>query len=55
MLFRSVELWQKMLAASAGKGPEFLSTHHSGNNRIHELEANLPKVRQLYEQARNAS
>ena len=47
----SVELWKKMLSASAGKGPEFLSTHPSGNNRIHELEANLPKVQHLYEQA----
>jgi Zn-dependent protease with chaperone function len=48
----SVELWQKMLSANNGKGPEFLSTHPSGSNRIHELEANLPKVRHLYEQAR---
>ena len=47
----SVELWKKMLSASGGKGPEFLSTHPSGNNRIHELEANLPKVQHLYEQA----
>jgi Zn-dependent protease with chaperone function len=47
----SVELWKKMLSASSGKGPEFLSTHPSGNNRIHELEANLPKVQHLYEQA----
>ena len=47
----SVELWQKMLSANNGKGPEFLSTHPSGSNRIHELEANLPKVRHLYEQA----
>lgn len=48
----SVELWKKMLAASSGKGPEFMSTHPSGANRIQELEANLPKVRHLYEQAR---
>lgn len=48
----SVELWKKMLSANNGKGPEFLSTHPSGNNRIHELEANLPKVQQLYEHAR---
>jgi Zn-dependent protease with chaperone function len=47
----SVELWKKMLAASSGKGPEFMSTHPSGANRIQELEANLPKVRHLYEQA----
>ena len=29
----------------------FLSTHPSGANRIQELEANLPKVQHLYEQA----
>ena len=49
----SVQLWKKMLGATGGgKGqPGFLSTHPSGNNRIHELEANLPKVTHLYEQA----
>ena len=48
----SVSLWQKMQAASGQGGPSFLSTHPSGNNRIQELEANLPKVQHLYEQAR---
>jgi Zn-dependent protease with chaperone function len=48
----SVELWKKMLSANNNGGPEFLSTHPSGANRIQELEANLPKVQQLYEQAR---
>ena len=49
----SVQLWKKKLSATGGgKGqPSFLSTHPSGNNRIQELEANLPKVAQLYEQA----
>ena len=49
----SVQLWKKMLGATgSGKGqPSFLSTHPSGNNRIQELEANLPKVAQLYEKA----
>ena len=49
----SVQLWKKMLGATGGgKGqPSFLSTHPSGNNRIQELEANLPKVAQLYEKA----
>ena len=49
----SVQLWKKMLAATgAGKGQlPFLSTHPSGNNRIQELEANLPKVAHLYAQA----
>ena len=50
----SVQLWKKMLGATGGgKGqPSFLSTHPSGNNRIQELEANVPKVAHLYEQAR---
>ena len=49
----SVQLWKKMLnATGGGKGqPGFLSTHPSGNNRIQELEANLPKVAHLYAQA----
>jgi Zn-dependent protease with chaperone function len=47
----SVSLWQKMQAASGNGGPSFLSTHPSGANRIQELEANLPKVQHLYEQA----
>ena len=53
----SVQLWKKMLGATGGgKGqPGFLSTHPSGNNRIQELEANLPKVAQLYEQGRQSS
>lgn len=48
----SVSLWQKMQAASGNGSPSFLSTHPSGANRIQELQANLPKVQQLYEQAR---
>jgi Zn-dependent protease with chaperone function len=49
----SVSLWKKMQAASGGNGnASFLSTHPSGTNRIQELEANLPKVQHLYEQAR---
>ena len=49
----SVQLWKKMLSATgAGKGQlPFLSTHPSGNNRIQELEANLPTVAHLYAQA----
>ena len=47
----SVSLWQKMQAASSNGSPSFLSTHPSGANRIQELEANLPKVQTLYQQA----
>jgi len=47
-------LWRKMAAASGGKkgALPFLSTHPSGPDRIRELEANAPKVQDLYEQAR---
>jgi Zn-dependent protease with chaperone function len=48
----SVSLWQKMQAASGNGNPSFLSTHPSGANRIQELEANLPKVQHLYQEAR---
>ena len=48
----SVSLWQKMASAGGGAGPGFLSTHPSGPNRIRELEANVPRVQGLYEQAR---
>ncbi len=48
----SVNLWKKMLAANGNGSPSFLSTHPSGSNRIQELEANLPKVQHLYEQAK---
>jgi len=46
-----VSLWQKMGAASKGAPPQWLSTHPSGNTRIQEIEANLPKVMPLYEKA----
>jgi len=49
----SVNLWKKMIAANGGTGgPGFLSTHPTGPDRIRQLEANVPKVRALYEQAR---
>ena len=49
----SVTLWQKMGQASGGTGgPGFLSTHPSGPERIRELQANVPKVRGLYQGAR---
>ncbi len=50
----SVSLWRKMAAVSGNNGLEFLSTHPSGPNRIRDLEANIPKVEALYEQARRA-
>ena len=46
-----VTLWQKMSAASKNRNLEFLSTHPSGDQRIKEIEAQLPKVVPLYENA----
>jgi Zn-dependent protease with chaperone function len=49
----SVSLWQKMQAAAGGAGgPKFLSTHPSGPDRIRQLQANVPKVQTLYDNAR---
>lgn len=47
-----VTLWQKMGAASSSAPPQWLSTHPSGSTRIADIEANLPRVVPLYEQAR---
>jgi Zn-dependent protease with chaperone function len=48
----AISLWQKMAAASEGAPPEFMSTHPSSNTRIAALQAVIPKVMPLYEQAR---
>jgi Zn-dependent protease with chaperone function len=48
----SVSLWQKMAKAGGGNGIAFLSTHPSGPERIKQLQANVPKVQGLYEQAK---
>ncbi|PTS83095.1 peptidase M48 [Pseudomonas sp. HMWF032] len=48
----AVSLWQKMAAASEGAPPEFMSTHPSSSSRIAALQAAIPKVMPLYEQAR---
>ena len=47
-----VTLWQKMGAANKGAPPQWLSTHPSGDTRIKDIEANLPKVMPLYEKAK---
>jgi len=46
-----VTLWQKMTAANRGAPPQWLSTHPSGPNRIHEIEQHLPQVMPLYEKS----
>ncbi len=43
-----VTLWQKMMAANKNAPPQFLSTHPASATRIHDIEANLPKVAGLY-------
>jgi predicted Zn-dependent protease len=47
-----ITLWQKMAAANKNAPPQWLSTHPSGDTRIREMEANLPKVMPLYEHAK---
>ncbi len=51
----AVTLWKKMAVAGASQPPQFLSTHPGHANRIREIEANLPKVLPLYEQAAKPS
>ncbi len=43
-----VTLWQKMLAASKGAPPQFMSTHPSGATRIQDIEGKLPKVQPIF-------
>jgi predicted Zn-dependent protease len=46
-----VSLWNKMMEASKGAPPQFLSTHPAGTARIREIESVLPRVLPLYERA----
>jgi predicted Zn-dependent protease len=43
-----VTLWQKMLQASKGAPPQWLSTHPSGDARIREIENRLAVVEPIY-------
>jgi predicted Zn-dependent protease len=43
-----VSLWKKMMAASKGSPPQFLSTHPSSETRIQDIEALLPRVEPIY-------
>lgn len=47
----AVSLWQKMARAGGGAPPEFMSTHPSSSTRIAALQAAIPKVMPLYQQA----
>jgi predicted Zn-dependent protease len=46
-----ISLWEKMLEASKGAPPEFMSTHPAGETRIKDIQGMLPKVAALYERA----
>jgi len=46
-----VSLWQKMLQASKGAPPEFMSTHPAGDTRIKDIQAKLPRVQPIYQRA----
>lgn len=47
----AISLWQKMGKLGGRGPPEFLSTHPSGDSRIRDLEANVPRVLPLYQAA----
>ena len=47
-----VTLWKKMAEAAKGAPPAWLSTHPSNTSRIKKIEANLPDVMPLYEEAK---
>ncbi len=49
----SLSLWRKMgQVAGGGGGPEFLSTHPSGETRLRELQGYVDKVMPLYQAAK---
>ena len=50
----AITLWNKMSKASEGAPPEFMSTHPASSSRIASLQAAIPKVMPLYEQAKKS-
>src|SRR5690606_21395721 len=48
---QAVNLWQNMMAASAGRTPQWLSTHPDPANRIRELQRDTPALQAVYRQA----
>lgn len=48
----AVTLWQKMSQLGGGRGPAFLSTHPSPDNRIKDLQVYSERVMPLYQAAR---
>lgn len=48
----AVSLWRKMARNGGAKPPAFLSTHPADEKRIESIQALLPRVLPLYQQAR---
>ncbi len=46
-----VSLWQKMMTASQGSPPQWMSTHPAGDRRIKDIQAKLPRVKPLFDNA----
>lgn len=51
---QAVNLWQNMMAASAGRSPQWLSTHPDPANRIRELQRDAPALTGVFQQAQAA-
>ena len=51
----AVRLWEKMMTASKGAPPQWLSTHPTNTTRIRDIQSNLPKVEGLYARASKPS
>ena len=49
---QAVNLWQNMMAASAGRNPEWMSTHPDPQNRIQSLGKAAPALQPVYQAAR---
>jgi len=47
----SVQLWRNMAGLSGAAGPDFLSTHPSGEDRIDALQRAMPQALEDYRQA----
>ena len=51
----AITLWNKMTAAAGSNSPpEFMSTHPASASRISSLQAAIPKVMPLYQQAKKS-
>lgn len=51
--YAAANLWKKMMRASKGSPPEFLSTHPSSQSRIKDINKVAKKIYPLYEQSKS--